>query len=175
MTDETLVINLAKIKFKVDIWLIDVNKPNNYQYVISEIDLKREYELKISNQTVWVTSGLGVITSDLPEDNEQAGVKNHNAHYRCRNCIIHHSELDNISFVIVRHSHYYHKTILQFSTIRSIQTQAQRDSLAIQYNIREKPPCSFIKEILQSTFEILFSKEETEFLKVWYNFEFPPY
>jgi len=37
MTDETLVINPAKIKSKVDIWLIDVNKPNNYQYVISEI------------------------------------------------------------------------------------------------------------------------------------------
>ncbi|CAG8724653.1 9254_t:CDS:1, partial [Funneliformis mosseae] len=37
MTDETLVINPAKIKSKDDIWLIDVNKPNNYQYVISEI------------------------------------------------------------------------------------------------------------------------------------------
>ncbi|CAG8717054.1 5297_t:CDS:2, partial [Funneliformis mosseae] len=31
------------------------------------------------------------------------------------------------------------------------------------------------KEMLQSTFEILSSKGETEFLKVWHNFEFPPY
>ena len=30
-------------------------------------------------------------------------------------------------------------------------------------------------EMLQSTFEILFSKGETEFLKVWHDFEFPPY
>ncbi len=37
MTDETLVINPAKIKSKVNIWLSDINKPNNYQYAIYEI------------------------------------------------------------------------------------------------------------------------------------------
>ncbi|CAG8726471.1 6401_t:CDS:2, partial [Funneliformis mosseae] len=134
------------------------------QPLINDIqDFKRGYELKIGNQTVWVTGGLGVITSDLPEGNEQAGVKNHNAHYGCCNCMIHHSELDNISFDTARHSRYYHKTILQFSTIRRVQTQAQRDALAMQY------------EMLQLTFEILSSKGETEFLKVWHDFEFPSY
>ncbi|CAG8724657.1 9255_t:CDS:1 [Funneliformis mosseae] len=103
-------------------------------------DLERGYELKIGNKTMWVTGGLGVITRDLPEGNEQAGVKNHNTHHGCCNCMIHHSELDNVSFDTARHSRYYHKTILQFSTIRRVQTQAQRDALAMQYGIREKPP-----------------------------------
>ncbi|CAG8661039.1 10298_t:CDS:2, partial [Funneliformis mosseae] len=82
-----------------------------------------------------VIGGLGIITSDLPEGNEQAGVKNYNAHHGCRNCMIHHSELDNISFDTVRHSRYHHKTTLQFSTIRRVQTQAKRDALAMQYDI----------------------------------------
>ncbi len=167
------------------------------QPLINDIqDLERGYELKIGNQTVWVTGGLGVITSDLPEGNEQAGVKNHNAHHGCRNCMIHHSELDNISFDIKRHGRYHHKTTLQFSTIRSVQIQAQRDALATQYGIREKPPIfdnvmrdrhiqcphdafhcmgGLAKEMLQSTFGILSSTGKTEFLKIWRNFEFLPY
>ncbi|CAG8717061.1 5298_t:CDS:2, partial [Funneliformis mosseae] len=163
MTDETLIINPAKIKSKVDIWLIDVNKPNNYQYVISKIvycvntrwttspfctayhtigslylqigNMKQTLCQKLKNHFLFgfilftatsdkVTSGLGVITRDLPEGNEQAGVKNHNAHHGCRNCMIHHRELDNVSFDTARHSRYHHKTILQFSTIRRVQTQA---------------------------------------------------
>ncbi|CAG8730681.1 11849_t:CDS:2, partial [Funneliformis mosseae] len=121
-------------------------------------NFERGYELKISNQTVWITSGLGVITSDLLEGNEQAGVKNHNTYHKCRNCMIHYSELDNVSFNTARYSRYHHKTTLQFSTIRRVQTQAQRDALAMQYG-------DLVKEMLQSTFEILSSKGETEFLK----------
>ncbi|CAB4432728.1 unnamed protein product [Rhizophagus irregularis] len=104
------------------------------QPIIKDIqELEREYELEINNQRVWVTGGLGVITSDLPEGNEQAGVKNHNAYYGCRNCMIHHNNLHDISFDIAKYGRYHHKTTLQFAEVRNAQTQTERDFLTMEY------------------------------------------
>jgi|GEM_PF-3337476 len=296
MTDDTNIINSANIISKINIWLTDVNEPNNYQYIVSEIvyhingqwitrsinlrhhhpieyitiqnpphdipvfkffldvyidkfgpfrnayhaiggiylqignmkqvfrqklknhfllgfipftatsnevlqslindiqELEHGYELEINNQRVWITGGLGVITSDLPEGNEQAGIKNHNAHHGCRNCMIHHNNLHDITFDIVKYGRYHHMTTLQFAAIRNAQTQTERDNLATKYGIREKPSIfdnitrdrhiqcphdafhcmgGLAKEMLQATFEILSSAGEDEFLKTWRNFEFP--
>jgi hypothetical protein len=296
MTDEILIIDPTNVKSKVYIWLMDINKPANYQYSIKEIvyyinrqwttrsidlrhhhpieyipisnpshdlpvfkffldiyidkfgpfrnayhaiggiylqvgnmkqiyrkklknhfligfipftatneevlqplindiqELERGYELEIDNQHIWVTGGLGVITSDLPEGNEQAGIKNHNAHHGCRNCMIHHNNLHDITFDIAKYGRYHHKTTLQFATISNAQTQAERDHLTTEYGIREKPSIfdkiirdrhlqcphdafhcigGLAKEMLQATFEILTATGEEEFLKTWRNFEFP--
>jgi len=137
---------------------------------------------------------LGVITSDLPEGNEQAGVKNHNAHYGCRSCMIHHNNLHDITFDIAKYGRYHHKTTLQFAAIRNAETQAEKDHLATEYGIREKPSIfdkitrdrhlqcphdafhcigGLAKEMLQLTFKILSSAGEERFLNVWRNFEFP--
>ncbi|PKB91791.1 hypothetical protein RhiirA5_447547, partial [Rhizophagus irregularis] len=138
--------------------------------------------------------GLGVITSDLPEGNEQAGVKNHNANYGCRNCMIHHNDLHDIFFDIAKHGRYHHKTTLQIADIKNAQTQTERDFLATEYGIRENPSIfdkvmrdrhlqcphdpfhcmgGMAREMLQATFEILTAVGEEEFLKTWRNFEFP--
>ncbi|GBC46181.2 hypothetical protein GLOIN_2v1792200 [Rhizophagus irregularis DAOM 181602=DAOM 197198] len=165
------------------------------QPLINDIqDLEHGYELEISNQTVWVTGGLGVITSDLPEGNEQSGIKNHNAHYGCRNCMIHHNNLHNITFDIVKYARYHHITTSHFEDISNAKTQAEREILSTQYGIREKPSSfdsisrdkhiqcphdafhcigGLAKEMLQSTFGILNSIGENEFLNVWRNFEYP--
>jgi len=165
------------------------------QPLIDDIqELEHGYKLKINNQHVWVTGGLGVITSDLPEGNEQAGIKNHNAHYGCRNCMIHHNNLHDITFDISKHGRYHHKTTLQFAAMNDAQTRIERDFLATEYGIREKPPIfdkiirdhhiqcphdafhcmgGLAKEMLQKTFEILSTTGEDEFLKIWHNFEFP--
>ena len=106
------------------------------QPLINDIqELEHGYKLKINNQHVWVTGGLGVITSDLPEGNEQAGIKNHNAHYGCRNCKIHHNNLHDITFDISRHGWYHHKTTLQFVAINDAQTRIEQDFLATEYGI----------------------------------------
>ncbi|POG69329.1 hypothetical protein GLOIN_2v1480079 [Rhizophagus irregularis DAOM 181602=DAOM 197198] len=165
------------------------------QPIIKDIqELERGYELEINNQRVWVTGGLGVITSDLPEGNEQAGVKNHNAYYGCRNCMIHHNNLHDISFDIAKYGRYHHKTTLQFAEVRNTQTQTERDFLTMEYGIQENPSVfdnvmrdrhfqcphdafhcigGIVKEMLQATFEILTAVGEEEFLKTWRNFEFP--
>ncbi|CAJ0866548.1 13389_t:CDS:2, partial [Entrophospora sp. SA101] len=104
------------------------------QPLIDDIqELEHGYKLKINNQHVWVTGGLGVITSDLPEGNEQAGIKNHNAHYGCHNCMIHHNNLHDITFDISKHGRYHHKTTLQFAAMNDAQTQIEQDFLATEY------------------------------------------
>uniref|UniRef100_U9UC83 Uncharacterized protein n=1 Tax=Rhizophagus irregularis (strain DAOM 181602 / DAOM 197198 / MUCL 43194) TaxID=747089 RepID=U9UC83_RHIID len=165
------------------------------QPIIKDIqELERGYELEINNQRVWVTGGLGVITSDLPEGNEQSGIKNHNAHYGCRNCMIHHNNLHDITFDIAKYGRYHHKTTLQFAEVRNTQTQTERDFLTMEYGIQENPSVfdnvmrdrhfqcphdafhcigGIVKEMLQATFEILNSIGENEFLNVWRNFEYP--
>ncbi|UZO24593.1 uncharacterized protein OCT59_016889 [Rhizophagus irregularis] len=196
MTDYTIIINPINIVSKVDIWLTDIASCDEVlQPLINDIqDLEHGYELEISNQTVWVTGGLGVITSDLPEGNEQSGIKNHNAHYGCRNCMIHHNNLHNITFDIVKYARYHHITTSHFEDISNAKTQAEREILSTQYGIREKPSSfdsisrdkhiqcphdafhcigGLAKEMLQSTFGILNSIGENEFLNVWRNFEYP--
>ena len=53
--------------------------------------------------------------------------------------IIHHDDLHDITFDIVKYGCYHHKTTLQFAAIRNAQTQTERDNLATKYGIREKP------------------------------------
>ena len=38
------------------------------------------------NKQVWVSAGLGMVTADLPQGNDMAGIKRHNAEYGCRTC-----------------------------------------------------------------------------------------
>ncbi|CAB5360472.1 unnamed protein product [Rhizophagus irregularis] len=204
ITTQNTPSNLPIYKFFLDIY-IDKFGPfrNAYhascdevlQPLINDIqDLEHGYELEISNQTVWVTGGLGVITSDLPEGNEQSGIKNHNAHYGCRNCMIHHNNLHDITFDIVKYARYHHITTSYFEDISNAKTQAECEILSTQYGIREKPSSfdsisrdrhiqcphdafhcigGLAKEMLQSTFGILNSIGENEFLNVWRNFEYP--
>ncbi|CAB4441984.1 unnamed protein product [Rhizophagus irregularis] len=75
----------------------DVLKP-----LVSDIkELESGFEMDLGDERIWIMGGLGDITSDLPEGNEQAGVKNHNANYGCRNCTIHRNELHDMSFDIL--------------------------------------------------------------------------
>ncbi|CAB5190902.1 unnamed protein product [Rhizophagus irregularis] len=187
MTDDTIIINPINILSKVDIWLTASDEV--LQPIIKDIqELEKGYELEINNQRVWVSGGLGVITSDLPEGNKQAGVKNHNVNYGCRNCMIHHNDLHDIFFDIAKHGRYHHKTTLQIADIKNAQTQTERDFLATEYGIRENPSIfdkvmrdrhlqcphdpfhcmgGMAREMLQATFEILTAVGEEEFLKTW--------
>ncbi|CAB4420623.1 unnamed protein product [Rhizophagus irregularis] len=146
--------------------------------------------IKPANIISKVTGGLGVITSNLPEGNEQAGVKNHNAYYGCRNCMIHHNNLHDISFDIAKYGRYHHKTTLQFAEVRNVQTQTERDFLTMEYGIRENPSVfdnvmrdwhlqcphdafhcmgGIAKEMLQATFEILTAVID-RLLNLWISF-----
>ncbi|POG59717.1 hypothetical protein GLOIN_2v1847995 [Rhizophagus irregularis DAOM 181602=DAOM 197198] len=168
----------------------DVLKP-----IIEDIkELENGFEMDLDNKRIWITGGLGNITSDLPEGNEQARIKNHNANHGCRICIIHHDELNNMSFDLAMGRRYHHKTSLQFVELDNAQTHGEREFLSQQYGIRNKPSIfdnvtcdrhlqcphdvfhcmgGLASNILQETFSILMTKGEELFLTIWKCFEFP--
>ncbi|PKY62093.1 hypothetical protein RhiirA4_334440 [Rhizophagus irregularis] len=168
----------------------DVLKP-----LVSDIkELESGFEMDLGDECIWIMGGLGDITSDLPEGNEQAGVKNHNANYGCRNCTIHRNELHDMSFDILANGRYHHNTTLQINELNNTRTQGERDSLSTQYGIRNKPSIfdnvirdrhlqcphdafhcmgGLANQMLQATFSILTSKGEGLFLTNWKYFEFP--
>ena len=39
--------------------------------------------MKVHGQDVWVIAGLGVVTADLPQENDMTGVLRHNAKKGC--------------------------------------------------------------------------------------------
>ncbi len=157
-------------------------------------ELEKGFSIDVNNKRIWVTGGLGDITSDLPEGNEQAGIKNHNANYGCRMCTINHDELNDMSFDIIAEARYHHKTSLQFAELSNAQTRNERELLSQQYGIRDKPSIfdnvirdrhlqcphdafhcmgGLANQMLQATFAILMTKEEESFLTNWRCFEFP--
>ncbi|CAB4395578.1 unnamed protein product [Rhizophagus irregularis] len=265
MTDENEMIELNWIESKINVWLMDTKKPDNYDYCINEIvyksnnkwntrsvdlrhkhpieytpirkisdelpvfkffldiyidkfgpfrfipfgancndvlkpiiedikELENGFEMDLDNKRIWITGGLGNITSDLPEGNEQAGIKNYNANHGCRICTIHHDELNNMSFDLAMGGRYHHKTSLQFVELDNAQTHGEREFLSQQYGIRNKPSIfdnvtrdrhlqcphdvfhcmgGLASNMLQETFSILTTKGEELFLTIWKCFEFP--
>ncbi|CAB4444803.1 unnamed protein product [Rhizophagus irregularis] len=165
MTDKSIIIEPTIIESKIRVWLTDINQPDRYEYFIEEIvyiangfipfaatcddvlkplvsdikELESGFEMDLGDECIWIMGGLGDITSDLPEGNEQAGVKNHNANYGCRNCTIHRNELHDMSFDILANGQYHHNTTLQINELNNTRTQGECDSLSTQYGIRNKP------------------------------------
>ena len=62
--------------------LVDFIKP-----VIEDIKhLERGIVMKTIHGEAWVIGGLGCVTADLPQGNDIAGIKHHNANQSCRAC-----------------------------------------------------------------------------------------
>ncbi|CAB4435506.1 unnamed protein product [Rhizophagus irregularis] len=61
----------------------DVIKP----FINDLLILQKGLFMKIGNEEYWVSGGLGVVTADLPQGNDLAGVLRHNANLGCRSFI----------------------------------------------------------------------------------------
>ncbi|PKC55934.1 hypothetical protein RhiirA1_474784 [Rhizophagus irregularis] len=46
--------------------------------------LQKDLFMKIGNEEYWISGGLGVVTADLPQGNDLAGILRHNANLGCR-------------------------------------------------------------------------------------------
>lgn len=57
--------------------------------------------MQMGNEEVWVVGGLGCITADLPQGNDLAGVKRHNANHGCRTCFASSAELTDGKYDII--------------------------------------------------------------------------
>ena len=82
------------------------------------------------NEQVWVSAGLGMVTADLPQGNDMAGIKRHNAEYGCRTCKVPQSQLSDVDFDIFQNGRYHHLTNKIFDEIEAAQNITTKKCIA---------------------------------------------
>uniref|UniRef100_U9UN50 Uncharacterized protein n=2 Tax=Rhizophagus irregularis TaxID=588596 RepID=U9UN50_RHIID len=101
--------------------------------------------MKIGEEEVWVTGGLGLTTADLPQGNDLAGILRQNANYGCRTCEVFKENLTEIDYDIKKHGRYHHLTdnyfdyLHQLHDVPSLQTAfAKEHGLCIKPNVLDQ-------------------------------------
>ena len=108
---------------------------------IAEIKLlERGQIMNIQGQDYWITAGLGVVTTDLPQGNDLAGVKRYGANKGCRTCQVSKKQLTNSNLDIINLLRYRHLTDKQFHEISLANTSLKRQQIATKYGLCLKPP-----------------------------------
>ena len=73
---------------------------NFNEFMLPFISEMKEFEqgklMEVNGQDAWVIAGLGVVTADLPQGNDMAGVLRHNALKGCRTCTASRESLTNL-------------------------------------------------------------------------------
>jgi hypothetical protein len=147
-----------------------------------------------NGEKVFVSGGLGMCTADLPQGNDIAGVRRHNADHGCRSCEITQGRLGDVHFDIHKNGRYCHITNLQFQEIKHAPTKAAKENLAKQYGlcleknildhlIRNRhiqtPQDPFhclaglVRRLLDETFKSMNYEGHDKFIKEWRVFEVP--
>jgi hypothetical protein len=168
----------------------DIIKP----FINDILLLQKGFYVKICNEDYWITGGLGVVTADLPQGNDLAGILRHNANFGCRTCKASKEELTLLNFDIQQHGRYHHITDNEFLEIRQEENRSSKIILARSYglcfeqNILDKlfrdrhmqtPQDPFHMmaglggRLLNSTFVILTREGLDAFIIIWKSFEMP--
>ncbi|PKY57534.1 hypothetical protein RhiirA4_478669 [Rhizophagus irregularis] len=92
-------------------------------FINDVILLQKELIMKINNEDYWIIGSLGVVTADLPQGNDLAGVLRHNANFGCRSCKASKEELSLLDFDIQQYGHYHHITTDEFLEIQQSESQ----------------------------------------------------
>src|SRR5579871_4850041 len=171
---------------------------NFNEFIRPFVNELKEFEkgklMNVQGQDVWVIAGLGVVTADLPQGNDLAGVLRHGATKGCRTCNVENSSYTNISTNIAKLSRYKHITDSDFSLIsieNSMNRKKQLSSefgLKIKQNIldelqREKhlqtphdiyhATAGKIGRLLRVTCKLLSNESENAFIRTWKALEKP--
>jgi len=82
------------------------------------------------------TTGLGVVTSDLPQGNKISSVMRHNAEHGCRHCMISHSKLRDIEYDIIGNGRYHHITSNLLAQLRTdFQSKTAQSRFASEWGL----------------------------------------
>lgn len=168
----------------------DVIKP----FINDILSLQKGVSMKINNEDHWIVGGLGVVTADLPQGNDLAGILRHNANFGCRSCKAFKEELTILNFDTQQHGRYHHITDDEFLEIRQAENRNSKAILARSYGLLYEPnildklfrnrhtqtpqdPFHMIAglggRLLNSTFEVLTKEGLDAFLITWKSFEMP--
>jgi len=98
--------------------------------------LEQGFMIVINNKKYWLIGGLGIITTDLPQGNDIAGILRHNAKYGCRTCYAAKENLTDISFDIILNSRYHQITNNQFKEIQKLNSNSARTKRSTELGLR---------------------------------------
>jgi hypothetical protein len=168
------------------------------EFIIPFISEMKKFEqgkiIKVQGQDAWVIAGLGVVTSDLPQGNDMAGVKRHNANRGCRTCSVSHELLTKFDQDIPNISRYHHITSEQFEEISRENISSAKTKLCTEYGLRLNPSvldklkrdrhlqnpqdvyhatAGKIGRLLELTCDLFSREGENDFIKTWKSFEKP--
>ncbi|HEX7870356.1 MAG TPA: hypothetical protein VF455_09595 [Chryseobacterium sp.] len=150
--------------------------------------------MNIQGQNCWITAGLGVVTADLPQGNDLAGIKRHGANKGCRTCQVSKEQSTNDNLNIIELRRYQHITNEQFREVSSVATLQGREQLMTKYGLRNKVPiltqliwnqhlqtphdvyhatAGKIARLLKLTINLFSLEGQRMFTKTWKEFEHP--
>ncbi|GET49913.1 hypothetical protein GLOIN_2v1790940 [Rhizophagus irregularis DAOM 181602=DAOM 197198] len=154
-------------KLFLDLYYDDFGTFRNVYHSLEIKKFEKGKIMTVQGQDAWVIAGLGLVTADLPQGNDMAGVLRHNANKGC------HEEISKISQESV---------------------SSKRGQLCIEYGLRSLPSildklkrerhlqtpqdiyhatAGKIGRLLKLTCELFSQEGEDDFVKIWKNFEIP--
>ncbi|CAG8654579.1 5616_t:CDS:2, partial [Racocetra persica] len=108
--------------------------------IINEIhQLEQRFIMNINGVDCWVSGELAMATADLPQENDIAGVLQHNANLGYHSCKAPKDKLTDLSFDIYFNGRYYQITNQEFQHISEQLTKTTRSRLCSQYELRLLP------------------------------------
>jgi hypothetical protein len=165
------------------------------EFISDMKELQHGILMSTKNEQVWISAGFGMATADLPQGNDLAGIKRHNAEYGCRTCKVSQSRLSDINFDIFQNGRYHHLTNKIFNEIQTAKNItakrniAQKHGLCLTSNILDElfrdrhlqtpqDPFHCLAGLARRLFDHLFKHElERSGLDAlhneWKNFEIP--
>ena len=84
---------------------------------------------------MWVTAGFGMATADLPQGNDLAGIKRHNAEYGCHACKVSQNQLSDMDFDIFQNGRYHYLTSQIFDAIQVARNNTVKKNIAQQHRL----------------------------------------
>jgi len=83
--------------------------------------------MRTLNGDAFVISGISCITADLPQDNDLANMKRHNAKYRCRICNVPNDQYTSIDYNYIKNAHFHQQMEEQFLKIARQNLRARKE------------------------------------------------
>ncbi|GBB98527.1 hypothetical protein RclHR1_32500001 [Rhizophagus clarus] len=116
---------------------------NFNEFIQPFISEMKEFEqgklMKVNGQDAWVIADLGVVTADLPQGNDMAGVLRHNAMKGCHTRLVSYNSLTDFNQDLQKISRYHYVTNYQFKEILRENGISAKKHLGSQYDLRPQP------------------------------------
>lgn len=105
------------------------------EFILDMKELQSGILMTIRDEQVWVSAGFGMCTADLPQGNDMAGIKRHNAEFGCRTCKVSQNQLSNIDFDIFQNGRYHHLTNKIFNEIKAAPNITTKKHIAQEHGV----------------------------------------